>query len=99
MASRRNIRPRKKRTPEESVVKLRRVDFLVSQGPPVTGSIRKIGVNKVTHCRWGQDCGGWKLGQVMHLKELQLKNVRLRKAVSDFTRDKVILKSAAQGKY
>ena len=33
------------------------------------------------------------------LKELERENARLRKAVSDLTLDKVILKEAASGKY
>jgi hypothetical protein len=40
-----------------------------------------------------------KLDQVKRLKELERENARLRKAVSDLTLDKVILKEAASGKY
>ena len=40
-----------------------------------------------------------KLDQVKRLKELEVENARLRKAVSDLTLDKVILKEAARGNF
>ena len=89
--------PRKKHTPEEIVSKLRQVDVLVSQGTPVADAVRQIGVTDVTYCRWRQEYGGLKLDQVKRLKELELENARLRKAVSDLTLDKLILKEAARG--
>ena len=91
--------PRKKHTPEEIVAKLRQVDVLVSQGCPVSEVIRQIGVTEVTYYRWRQEYGGLKLDQVKRLKELELENARLRKAVSDLTLDKLILKEAARGNY
>ncbi len=91
--------PRKKHTPEEIVAKLRQVDVLVSQGSQVTDAIRQIGMTEVTYYRWRQEYGGLKLDQVKRLKELELENARLRKAVSDLTLDKLILKEAARGNY
>ena len=79
--------------------KLRQVDFLVSQGTAVADAIRQIGVTEVTYYRWRQEYGGLKLDQVKRLKELELENARLRKAVSDLTLDKLILKEAARGNY
>jgi transposase-like protein len=72
---------------------------LVSQGSPVSDAIRQIGVTEVTYYRWRQEYGGLKLDQVKRLKELELENARLRKAVSDLTLDKLILKEAARGNY
>jgi putative transposase len=37
------------------------------------------------------------LEQVKRLRELELENIRLRKAVSDLTLDKLILQEAARG--
>ena len=91
--------PSKRHTPEEIVAKLRQVDVLVSQGVPVADAVRQIGVTEVTYYRWRQEYGGLKLDQVKRLKELELENTRLRKAVSDLTLDKLILKEAAQGNY
>jgi transposase-like protein len=91
--------PRKRHTPEEIVAKLRQVDVLVSQGVPAADAVRQIGVTEVTYYRWRQEYGGLKLDQVKRLKELELENARLRKAVSDLTLDKLILKEAARGNY
>ena len=91
--------PRKRHTPEEIVAKLRQVDVLVSQGVPVADAVRQIGVTEVTYYRWRQEYGGLKLDQVKRLKELELENTMLRKAISDLTLDKLILKEAARGNY
>ena len=91
--------PRKKHTPEEIVAKLRHVDVLVPQGSPVADAVRQIGVTEVSYYRWRQEYGGLKLDQVKRLKELELENARLRKAVSDLTLDTLILKEAARGNY
>ena len=62
-------------------------------------AIRQIGVTEVTYYRGRQEYGGLKLDQVKRLKELELENARLRKAVSDLTLDKLIVKEAARGSY
>ena len=90
---------KKRHKPEEIVAKLRQVDVLVSQGVPVADAVRQIGVTEVTYYRWRQEYGGLKLDQVKRLKELELENTRLRKAVSDLTLDKLILQEAARGNY
>jgi putative transposase len=74
---------RKRYKPEEIVAKLRQVDVLVSQGQGMTEAIRQIGVSEVTYYRWRQEFGGLKTEQVKRLKDLELENSRLRKAVSD----------------
>ena len=75
--------PRKRYKPEEIVAKLRQVDVLVSQGTSMADAIRQIGVSEVTFYRWRQEFGGLKSDQVKRLKELELENSRLRKAVSE----------------
>jgi len=65
----------------------------------IAEAVRQIGVTEVTYYRWRQEYGGLKLNQVKRLKELELENTRLRKAVSDLTLDKLILKEAARGNY
>ena len=90
---------RKRHKPEEIVAKLRQVDVLTSQGRPVAEAVRSIGVTEVTYYRWRQEYGGLKSDQVKRLKELETENVRLRKAVSDLTLEKLILKEAASGNW
>ena len=89
----------KRHKPEDVVAKLRQVDVLVSQGQSVGDAIRSIGVTEVTYYRWRSEYGGMKLDQVKRLKELEVENARLRKAVSDLTLDKLILKEAARGNF
>jgi transposase-like protein len=84
---------------EEIVAKLRQVDVLVSQGRPVAEAIRAIGVTPFTYYRWRREYGGLKTDQVKRLKELEKENERLRKAVSDLTLEKLILREAASGNF
>ena len=91
--------PRKTHTPEEIVAKLRQVDVLSSQGRPVAEAIRAIGVTPFTYYRWCKEFGGLKTDQVKRLKELEKENERLRKAVSDLTLEKLILREAASGNF
>jgi transposase-like protein len=88
---------KKRHKPEEIVSKLRQVDVLTSQGQTVAQAIRSIGVTEVTYYRWRQEYGGLKSDQVKRLKDLEQENARLRKAVSDLTLEKLILKEAASG--
>ena len=89
----------KAHTPEEIVAKLRQAEVLIGQGKTVADAVRAIGVTEPTYYRWRTEFGGLKLDQVKRLKELERENARLRKAVSDLTLEKVILKEAALGKW
>ena len=88
---------KKRYKPEEIVSKLRQVDVLTSQGQTVSQAIRSIGVTEVTYYRWRQEYGGLKSDQIKRLKDLEQENLRLRKAVSDLTLEKLILKEVASG--
>ena len=90
---------RKTYKPEEIVAKLRQVDVLVTQGRPVAEAVRSISVTPFTYYRWRREYGGLKSDQVKRLKELEKENERLRKAVSDLTLEKLILREAASGNY
>jgi transposase-like protein len=89
--------PQKKHKPEEIVAKLRQVDVFLSQGRSVGEAVRSIGVTQFTYYRWRKEFGG--LNQVKRLEELEKENDRLRKAVSDLTLEKLILKEAASGNF
>ena len=103
--------PQKKHKPEEIVAKLRQVDVLVSQGQSVAEAVRSIGVTQFTYYRWRKEFGGLKTDQAKRLKELGSEasnatgsrempnNERLRKAVSDLTLEKLILRKAASGNF
>jgi hypothetical protein len=76
---------------------LRQGDVMTSQGTSVADAVRSIGVTEVTYHGWRQEYGGLKSDQVRRLKELELENQRLRRAVADLTLDKLILAEAARG--
>ena len=90
---------RKRHTAEEIVAKLRQVDVLTGQGRPVAEAVRAIGVTEVTYHRRRSEYGGSKGGQVGRPRELEAENTRLRRAVSDLTLEKLILKEAAAGNF
>ena len=84
---------------EDIVMKLRQVEVLQGQGKSVSDAVRHIGVTFQTYYRWRREYGGMNRDQAKRLKELETENVRLRRAVSDLTLDKLILKEAARGNY
>ena len=86
-------------TPEEVVAKLGQAEVLVAGGKSVVDAVRAIGVSEATYHWWRAEYGGLKLDQVKRLKQLEAENARLRKAVSDLTLEKVILKEAASGNF
>ena len=90
---------KKRHTADEIVSKLRQVDVLTAQGRTVAEAIRQIGVTEVTYYRWRSEYGGLKSDQVKRMKDLELENARLRRAVSDQTLEKLILKEAASGNW
>jgi putative transposase len=90
---------RKRHKPEEIVTKLRQVEVLTAQGQTVAEAIRSIGVTEVTFYRWRQEYGGLKGDQVKRLKALEAENARLRRAISDLTLEKLILREAASGNF
>ena len=62
-------------------------------------AIRQIGVVEQTYYRWRKQYGGMGVDQLKELKRLQKENAQLRRAVSDLTLDKLILKEAARGNF
>jgi len=85
--------------PEEIVAKLRQVEVLTSRGRSIAEAVRSIEVSEQTYFRWRAEFGGMKTDQLKRLKELEPENARLRRAVSDMTLDKLILKEAARGNF
>ena len=88
-----NKRPK----PEEIVSKLGQVEVLMGQGMSRLDAIRQIGVVEQTYYRWRKQYGGMGVDQLKELKKLQKENEQLRRAISDLTLDKLILKEAARG--
>jgi len=85
--------------PEEIVAKLRQVEVLTGQGRSISEAVRAIAVSEQTYFRWRAEYGGLKTDQLKRLKALEVENARLRRAVSDLTVEKLILKEAARGNF
>jgi len=90
---------RKGRTTEEIIAALREAEVRIGQGETVGKICRSLGISEQTYYKWRREYGGLKLDQAKRLKELERENERLRKAVSELTLDKLILKEALTGKY
>ena len=90
---------KKRHKPEEIVAKIRQVEVLTSQGKSIAEAVKTISVTETTYFRWRAEYGGLKSDQVKRLKDLELENARLRRAVSDLTLDKLILTEAARGNF
>ena len=75
------------------------VEVLMGQGMPRIDAIRQISETKQTYYLWKKKYGGMGTEQIKELERLQKENKRLRRAVSDLTLDKLILKEAASGNF
>jgi putative transposase len=91
--------PTKRFRPEEIIAKLREADVLLGQGKTVPETIKVLQISEVTYYRWRKEYGGMNVSQAKRLKELEAENARLRRAVSDLTLDKMILREAARGNF
>jgi putative transposase len=90
---------RKRYTTEQIIGMLREAEVKLSQGEAVGVICRGLGISEQSYYRWRRDYGGLKLDQAKKLKDLERENERLKKAVSELTLDKLILKEALEGKY
>ncbi len=84
---------RKRFTTEQIIGLLREAEVRLSQGQAIGTVCRGIGVSQQSYYRWRREYGGLKLDQAKRF------NDRLKKAVSELTLDKLILKEALEGKY
>jgi len=90
---------RKHFKPEQIISKLREAEILLSQGQTQDQAIRAIGVTGNTFYRWRKEYGGMGLDQAKRLKDLEVENNRLKKAVAELTIDNQILKEVSKGKF
>jgi len=90
---------RKHYSTEQIIGMLREAEVRPSQGQTIGVICKGFGISEQSYCRWRRDYGGLKLDQAKRLKDLERENDRLRKAVSELTLDKLILKEALEGKY
>ncbi len=87
---------RKSRYTEEQIIRVLRQ---VEAGQKVKDVIREHGIAEQTYYRWKSKYGGMDVSEARRLKELEIENRRLKKAVADLTLDKQILQEAAKGNW
>lgn len=90
---------RRRFTAEQIIGLLRQAEVLIGQGRSMEEVLREIGVTANTYYRWRKEYGGLGLDQARRLKELEVENARLKRAVADLTLDNLILKEVSTGKF
>jgi transposase-like protein len=90
---------RKRYTTEQIIGMLREAEVRLGRGETIGGICRAFGISEQSYYRWRRAYGGLKLDQAKRFKDLERENERLKKAVSELTLDKLILKEALEGKY
>ena len=88
---------RKRYTSEQIISMLREAEVALAQGQSVGQACRTLGVSAQSYDRWCKEYGGLRTDRAKRLKDLEKENSRLRKALSDLTLDKPILKEALEG--
>ena len=91
--------PKKRYNAEDIIHKLREADVRIAQGKTVVEACKQLGVTEQTYYRWRKEYGGMKVDQAKRLKQLEVENAHLKRAVADLTVDKLILNEVAEGKY
>ena len=89
----------KEHGPEEIIGKLREAEIILSQGGTTGDACCRIAVTEQAYYRWRKKYGGLKPDQARRMKDLEKENLRLRRAISDLTLDKLILQEAARGNF
>ena len=90
---------RKKHNPEQIIRKLRAADGMLSNGKDIAAVCQALEVSEATFHRWRNQYGGMKVNEAKRLKELEIENRRLKKAVADLTLDKQILEEVTKGNW
>ena len=91
--------PKKTFTPEQIVGKLRQIEVLMSQGKTVSLACKDSGITDQTYYRWRKEYGGLQMEQAKKLKDLQMENAQLKRALATLTLEKQVLKDIAEGNF
>jgi transposase-like protein len=74
----------KRHQAEEIVAKLEEAARLLEAGLNTSDVARALGITDATFFRWKRNFAGLRLEQVSRLKQLELENARLRRAIAEF---------------
>ncbi len=84
--------------PDQIIAKLREADAMLNAGASIGQVCQRLEVTEATFHRWRNQFGGMKAEAAKQLKELEIENRRLKKAVADLILDKQILEEVLKGK-
>lgn len=84
--------------PDQIIAKLREADAMLNAGASIGQVSQRLEVTEATFHRWRNQFGGMKAEAAKQLKELEIENRRLKKAVADLILDKQILEEVLKGK-
>jgi transposase-like protein len=85
-------------TSEQTILKLREADVLLSQGKKVKEVCKALEIQEQTYYRWRREYGGMNTTQAKKLKTLEKENKRLKNLVADLSLDNAILKEVLSKK-
>lgn len=88
---------KKKFSSEQIIRMLRQVEVLVSQGISISQASKELKISDATYYKWRKEYGGMQISQAKRLKNLELENTRLKRAIADLTLSNQMLKDVAQG--
>lgn len=88
---------KKKHSSEEIIRLLRQAEVILARGDGVGMMCKELGISDATYYKWRREYGGMQISQAKRLKELELENGRLKRAVADLTLSNLILKDVAEG--
>ena len=83
---------RKRYTPEQSIVILRKIEILCGQGSTVEKAVKQEGINLQTYYRWRKVYGQMGTSDARRFRELEKENSQLKKLVADLSLDNAILR-------
>ena len=89
----------KRNSPQQIIRKLREAERLKADGQSIGQICQTLEVSEQTYHRWQGAYGSIPGDAMKRLKNLEIENVRLKKAVTDLTLDKQIIEESMRGKW
>lgn len=90
---------RKVHSSEQIIRLLRQGEVLLGQGKSIGQMCRELSISDATYYKWRKEYGGMQVSQAKRLKDLEVENARLKRAVADLTLNNQILKDVASGNF
>lgn len=88
---------KKKHSSEEIIRLLRQAEVILGRGDSVGVMCKELVISDATYYKWRREYGGMQVSQAKRLRDLELENSRLKRAIADLTLSNLILKDVAEG--